>query len=780
VNRDWYLSRYPDVRTSGVDPVRHFLRIGARIGNWPNPLINPQLYLDLYPDVVSGPLPGALHYYAYGRQEGRTLHPLFDEPWYLQHNPDVLESGENPLEHFLRVGGYEGRSPHPLFDCALYLDTSPTARASGINPLVHYLEVGEREGLRPNPLFDPSYYRGTYPDVVGSPLLHYVLTGRHERRRPHPAFDPIYYIDEHPDIAVTDAEPLANYLHLGRAAGYRATPKAADEGADTREGKYERYLHSRIEQRQTEYEISDRDSGLLSFLTPVYDTPGQFIDELAHDLFTQDCQTEFEWIVVDNGSKRPDTIDALRRLESRSGVRLLQIDENVGIVRAMRYALHQATGRYVLPLDSDDCLTPDCIRVVTSVLQSNNYPAIIYTDEHLTDGSTISDFALKPDWDPVYFVNACYIAHLTAFDRQRALGLGVYDDVGVEGCHDWDTFTRFMFAGHIPLHIAEDLYGWRQHSMSAASGDLSVKPYIEESQRHLLTKIVAAQPKPEHFEVEHNPLALYDWRLRRTRLEPVGIATVVIGSRRHFPGSIDSVPHRIVDLPDASRPYDLVSVVADAADRGELVHLLRAGVFPIDDEWPWDAMGLFELFPDAVAVGGPLLRNGQVIDAGRHLGFGWGCGSPLVGRGLFEPGYSGFVGWKQHSVSAVSASHAVFRAAFLSHVLKQLVDEPNATLDDLGSWFGLAAVRADRRVIFSPFTRACCPTLAASPSMQPSERAAFVRAARTDIPDSRYLSPHASLSTPFAVASDRERLAHIESLRSDGPAKETASVGGER
>jgi hypothetical protein len=518
----------------------------------------------------------------------------------------------------------------------------------------------------------------------------------------------------------------------------------------------------------------------LSFLTPVYDTPGQFIDELAHDLFTQDCQTEFEWIVVDNGSKRSDTIDALRRLESRSGVRLFQIEENVGIVRAMRYALERATGRYVLPLDSDDCLATDCIRVVTSVLQSNTFPTIVYTDEHLTDGSTVSDFALKPDWDPVYFANACYIAHLTAFDRERALELGVYDDVGVEGCHDWDTFTRFMLAGHIPLHIAEDLYGWRQHSMSAASGDLSVKPYIEESQRYLLTKIVAAQRRPEHFQVEDNPMSLHDWRIRRARLEPVTVVTATIGSRRPFPSSIDSVPHRIVDLPDAARPSDLVSVVADAAERGELVHLLRAGVFPIDDEWPWDAMGLFELFPDAVAVGGPLLRDGQVIDAGRHLGFGWGCGSPLVGKGLFQPGYSGFAGWKQHSVSAVSASHAVVQPAFLSRVLEQLVDEPHATLDDLGSWIGLAAARADKRVIFSPFTRACCPTLAANPSMQPPERTAFLRAARAEIPDSRYLSPHASLSTAFAVASDGERRAHIESLYFEGPAEETASVEGER
>ncbi len=780
VDRDWYLSRYPTVQTSGADPVRHFLRTGARQGNWPNPLIDPQLYLDRYPDIATGPLPAVLHYYVYGHHEGRYLHPLFDEPWYLAHNPDVLESDELPLEHFLRVGGQEGRSPHPLFDSAWYLEHAPAVRASGTNPLVHYLTVGEHEGLQPNPLFDPAYYRRTYSDVSDSALVHYVLAGRYELRSPHPAFDPVWYVEEHPDVATTGADPLANYLHVGHDWGLRARRESPDERAEAREQQYERFLHSRIKQRAAEYHLTDRDPDLLTFLTTVYDTPGPFVDALADDLYGQDCQLDFEWIVIDNGSSRPDTMKALEQLRTRPGVKLFRVEDNIGLVRAMRYALERATGRYVLPLDSDDLLSRDCVRIVASTIQSHNHPPIIYSDEHLTDGYAISDFALKPDWDPVYFANACYIAHLTAFDRLRALELGVYDDVGMEGCHDWDTFTRFMLAGDSPHHVAEDLYGWRMHSMSAASGNLSVKPYIQESQRHLLDKIIAGQPHPEHFEVASNPLAADDLRISRARIDPVPMATLSIGSPQEHPRPVDSIPHRIVALPDASRPQDLISVVADAADRGELVHLLRAGVFPSDDEWLWDAMGLFELFPDTVAVGGPLLRAGHVIDAGRHLGFGWGCGSPLVGRGLFEPGYRGFAGWKQHSVSAVSASHAVFEPAFLRSVLHELGDEPAATLDDLGSWLGLAAVRDKKRVIFSPYTQARCPTLHANRSMGPTEQAAFLRAARSEMPDTTYLSRHASLSTPFTAALDEQRLAHIESLYCDEATQSAAMVEGER
>jgi O-antigen biosynthesis protein len=70
-DRNWYLKNYPDVRSSGVDPVLHYLKFGA--------------------------------------MEGRDPSPLFDSDWYLQQNPDVRAAGINPLVHYVRYGAREGR-----------------------------------------------------------------------------------------------------------------------------------------------------------------------------------------------------------------------------------------------------------------------------------------------------------------------------------------------------------------------------------------------------------------------------------------------------------------------------------------------------------------------------------------------------------------------------------------------------------------------------------------------------------------------------------------------
>nr|VFJ43086.1 MAG: Glycosyltransferase, GT2 family [Candidatus Kentron sp. DK] len=71
-DRSWYLAEYPDVKETGMDPIRHYLWVGAAL--WRNP------------------------------------GPEFDIRAYLQANPDVKESGTNPLLHYAMTGKAENRS----------------------------------------------------------------------------------------------------------------------------------------------------------------------------------------------------------------------------------------------------------------------------------------------------------------------------------------------------------------------------------------------------------------------------------------------------------------------------------------------------------------------------------------------------------------------------------------------------------------------------------------------------------------------------------------------
>ncbi|HWB54184.1 MAG TPA: glycosyltransferase [Tepidisphaeraceae bacterium] len=69
----FYLNRYPDVLSSGIDPLAHFLKYGADEGRDPHPLFNANEYLRSHPDVARMRMNPLVHYLTHGIREGRMV-----------------------------------------------------------------------------------------------------------------------------------------------------------------------------------------------------------------------------------------------------------------------------------------------------------------------------------------------------------------------------------------------------------------------------------------------------------------------------------------------------------------------------------------------------------------------------------------------------------------------------------------------------------------------------------------------------------------------------------
>ena len=65
---EWYLSRYPDVAATGIDPVQHFLSIGAAEGRKPNSNFETARYCDAFPELARTGINPLLHALARQRQ----------------------------------------------------------------------------------------------------------------------------------------------------------------------------------------------------------------------------------------------------------------------------------------------------------------------------------------------------------------------------------------------------------------------------------------------------------------------------------------------------------------------------------------------------------------------------------------------------------------------------------------------------------------------------------------------------------------------------------------
>jgi glycosyltransferase involved in cell wall biosynthesis len=106
-DKDWYLSEYPEVADSGMDPCEHYLSHGKKEGH--SPAFDSDWYLSEYPDVKESGMSAREHYAKHGKAEGR--HPAFNEEWYLNRYPDVKTCGVDAYTHYLEHGKAEGRLP---------------------------------------------------------------------------------------------------------------------------------------------------------------------------------------------------------------------------------------------------------------------------------------------------------------------------------------------------------------------------------------------------------------------------------------------------------------------------------------------------------------------------------------------------------------------------------------------------------------------------------------------------------------------------------------------
>ena len=465
---------------------------------------------------------------------------------------------------------------------------------------------------------------------------------------------------------------------------------------------YERWLAIGAASRISRSDVTPVSETLYSFVTSAYNTAPIFLDELADSVLGQ-VGARFEWVLLDNGSTEPETIEILQAIGHRDArVRLIRVEDNLGIIGGMQEGIKHAHGDYVLPLDSDDLLTTDALLAFDQTIRETGFMYLYYSDEDKTDGSSsrLAPF-LKPDWDPVMFLNCCYVAHLCAINRKKALELEIYSDNRANGCHDWDTFYRFINVGIQPIHVPAVTYSWRMHPQSTASPTSNSKPFTYHSQSFVLCNHLEAKGKSDHYEVVDHPLYGVSgmWRLLRMPKNPVPVKILLVGNAV-VSSNISTGSYPDVDI-SSTCDVELAEALREAACAFPIVIVVSDCLVVKDTEWIWEAVGLLEYFDDAVMVGGRVVNSGgDVLWSSGHFGFRGGERCPYEGLPLANSGYYG-TALMQRSCDTVSP---LLWAASSDFLLKSMdgIDGTD-TVAELAGQLALNAHQANLRVISTPF-----------------------------------------------------------------------------
>lgn len=210
----------------------------------------------------------------------------------------------------------------------------------------------------------------------------------------------------------------------------------------------------------------------LSIITPLYNTPPKFLDDVIASV--SDCGDDIELVLVNDSPKNLELSRQLEQIEQMPFVRIIKNERNLGIFRAYYNGFLGATGEYCCILDHDDVFNP---RNVLREIEKK--PDMIYTNEYKyrdnpSQKRVVIEKYMKPDFDVLSAVFYLYTHHVTVLKTKiiqdqlrRHRDMGQYTSV----------FDIHMALEYIDAFVGKDMkviripsedYGWRVHEDSTA------------------------------------------------------------------------------------------------------------------------------------------------------------------------------------------------------------------------------------------------------------------------------------------------------------------------
>ena len=218
------------------------------------------------------------------------------------------------------------------------------------------------------------------------------------------------------------------------------------------------------------WQVRERPGPLISVLTPVYQSPLEFLAR-AIDSVRAQTYPRWELILVDDGSAKGTVRSLLEAYAALDGrIRPVFLPANGGIAAASNAGLEVARGDYLALLDHDDMLTRDALEHVADALTARPDADLLYSDEcFIGEDDAPQDLFPKPDWSPLLMLNMHYIGHLTVHRTAQVRELGGFRSE-FDFSQDYDLALRVAETDPVVVHIDRVLYGWRRIEGSAAAG----------------------------------------------------------------------------------------------------------------------------------------------------------------------------------------------------------------------------------------------------------------------------------------------------------------------
>ncbi|MBS1622441.1 MAG: glycosyltransferase [Bacteroidetes bacterium] len=228
-------------------------------------------------------------------------------------------------------------------------------------------------------------------------------------------------------------------------------------------------------------------SPLVSVIIPCYN--GGTHLQLAVDSLRKQTYSNYEVIIVDDGSTDPSTLEYLQQL---SGWATVIHQANAGPCVARHNGIMRSTGQYLFFLDSDNMVRDTYISKGVAAMEQDSTIGVVYSDFKYCGAADHVRRNGSFDIQKLVIINPIDICSVV---RRSA-----YDDVGGFdmylsrlGLEDWEIWFTFYERGWKFHYLPEPLFDYRVHEISrtqtVANKNLDViVPYIHRKHIHTIIK----------------------------------------------------------------------------------------------------------------------------------------------------------------------------------------------------------------------------------------------------------------------------------------------------
>ncbi|MGI6476094.1 MAG: glycosyltransferase family 2 protein [Candidatus Dojkabacteria bacterium] len=260
----------------------------------------------------------------------------------------------------------------------------------------------------------------------------------------------------------------------------------------------------------------------FSIIFPVWNTEREILKK-ALDSVTEQIYENWEICISDGSSeKREETQKFLKSFQKEypDKVKLCSLSDilrrGVNIVDNSNNAISISTGQYILFMDCDDKLSPNCLLELAKGIEENPDVEFLYSDfDKIDENGRRFAPSFWPDFSPHLLTSQMYTVHVTCYRKDILNELNGLRE-GTDGAQDWDLVLRYMILRKCKdfknvLHIPKVLYHWRVLEGSVALSGKEAKSWAYERQKDVLEEYLVRR-RMEGEVVE----GFYDgsWRVR--------------------------------------------------------------------------------------------------------------------------------------------------------------------------------------------------------------------------------------------------------------------------